>query len=129
MKNSKIPPTYQNVMPYLIIKKASAFIDFAKNVFSASEIYKVMSDPETVMHAQLMIGDSTIMCADASEKFPSQPAGLFLYVDNADDTYKNAIEAGATVVTALSDQPYGRSGSVADPFGNTWWITSVISNQ
>ena len=53
------------------------------------------------------------------------PAGLFIYVEDADETYKKAIEEGATVVTTLSDQAYGRSGGVKDPFGNTWWITAA----
>jgi dihydrofolate reductase len=58
-------------------------------------------------------------------KFNIQTSGLFVYVANADETYNKAIEAGASVKTVLSDQQYGRSGGVIDPFGNTWWITSV----
>lgn len=54
-------------------------------------------------------------------------AGLFVYVSNADETYNKALEAGATVKTALSDQQYGRSGGVTDPFGNIWWLTAVKS--
>jgi uncharacterized glyoxalase superfamily protein PhnB len=65
------------------------------------------------------------MFADTTEKITSQTAGLFIYVDNADETFKMAIEEGATVVSEVSDHPYGRSGGVKDPFGNTWWITSV----
>jgi uncharacterized glyoxalase superfamily protein PhnB len=72
-----------------------------------------------------MIGESTIMFADVTDKYKTQTAGLFVYVDNADETFKNAIEEKATIITPVSDQPYGRSGGVTDPFGNTWWITSV----
>jgi PhnB protein len=124
-KNSKIPPNYQTVMPYLIIKGAEQFIDFLKNVFEATETYRVMRDEHTIMHAEAMIGQSTLMLAESTDKYEPRTAGLFVYVDDADIRFKKAIDAGASVINAVSDQPYGRSGGVTDPFGNSWWITSL----
>lgn len=124
-KDQGIPANYQTVMPYLIIKDATKFIAFTEKVFGATLGYKTMRDENIIMHAEVMIGESTIMFADATEKFKPRPAGLFVYVANADKTYAIAIESGATIITKLSDQPYGRSGGVTDPFGNSWWITSV----
>lgn len=112
-------------MPYLIINNAPAFIAFTQRVYGAAEIYKAMRDEKTIMHAEIMIGGSTIMFADSTEIYAESPAGLFIYVENADETFKKAIDEGATIVAELADQPYGRSGGVKDPFGNTWWITSV----
>ncbi|MDQ6905015.1 MAG: hypothetical protein M3139_18640 [Bacteroidota bacterium] len=43
-------------------------------------------------------------------------------MDDADETYKKAIEAGGISITEVADQSYGRSGGVKDPFGNSWWI-------
>jgi PhnB protein len=123
---SKIPPNYQTVMPYLIVQDGEKFIAFVKQVFDATETYKAMRDVNTIMHAEVMIKESTIMFADSTNEYAPRTAGLFVYVDDADETYKKALEAGATKVTELSDQPYGRSGGVTDPFGNTWWITSII---
>lgn len=65
------------------------------------------------------------MLADSTEKFSVRTAGLFIYVDDADDTFKKAIDTGATTVAAVADQAYGRSGGVQDPYGNVWWITSM----
>ena len=124
--NSKIPENYQTLMPYLILRNAEKFIAFTKDIFSAIEITKVMRGENIIMHAEIMIGESTLMIADATEGYEPQTSGLFVYVDNADSTYKKAIDLGATIITPLSDQPYGRSGGILDPFGNTWWITSVI---
>ncbi|MFI5187213.1 MAG: VOC family protein [Chitinophagales bacterium] len=124
-KDLKIPANYQTVMPYLIVKDAERFMTFTKIVFDAIETSKMMKDENTIMHAEIMIGESTIMFADSTDKYEPRTAGLFVYVDNADERYKKAIAAGATIITALSDQPYGRSGGVTDPFGNTWWITSL----
>ncbi len=124
-RDPRIPANYLTVMPYLILENAVKFISFTEKVFGAKETYKIMRDPVTVMHAEIMIGECTIMFADTSDKYKPQPAALFIYVDNADERYKKAIAAGATALTEVADQPYGRSGGITDPFGNSWWITSV----
>ena len=49
------------------------------------------------------------------------------YVDNADATFQTALDAGAKSIMPPADQPYGRSGGIIDPFGNTWWITTPLS--
>jgi len=59
------------------------------------------------------------------EDWLPQPAGLFIYVENADEGFRKAKEAGAQVIMEPVDREYGRSCGVKDPFGNTWWITSV----
>ena len=123
---SKIPENYPTVMPYLIIKNAAAFIEFMQDVFDALLSGKHMRDEKLIMHAELKIGNSSIMLADSTDQYPPGNAGLFIYVEDADTTYKKAIDKGSTAVTKLSDQSYGRTGGVKDPFGNTWWVTSVI---
>jgi PhnB protein len=127
-RDQEIPAVVQTVIPYLILKDASKFIAFTEKVFNATQAYKVMRDENIIMHAEIIIGESKIMFADVTDKYKTQCAGLFVYVKNADETYKIAIEAGATILSELSDQPYGRSGGVTDPFGNTWWITSIKTN-
>ena len=112
-------------MPYLIIKDAAGFLQFTKDVFGAEERMKHMRDENIIMHAEIKIGDSSIMFADATDEFSSSTAGMFIYVTNADATYNKAISLGATSVMPMCDQPYGRTGGVKDPHGNTWWITSV----
>ena len=125
-KDPKIPANYQTVMPYLIIKDAAKFITFTENVFAATQGHKAMRDENAIMHGEVVIGESIIMFADATEQFQIQNAGMFVYVADADEAYQKAIDEGASIVSPLSDQPYGRSGGVKDPFGNTWWITSPL---
>ena len=122
----KIPQGHQSVMPYLILPEAENFSEFTKQVFGAKvSLTKLREDEKTIMHSELMIGNSTIMFAGTTEQFTPQTAHLFVYVDNADETYQKALNNGATSVMGLSDQDYGRTCGVLDPFGNTWWITSV----
>ena len=124
--NTNIPSHYQTVMPYLILPDVSAFMEFARAVFDAEEKVKHMDDNERVMHAEIIIGGSTIMAGESNEQWNPQPAGLYINVENADETYQKALDAGASSVMELSNQDYGRTCGVADPFGNTWWITSPI---
>lgn len=123
---SKIPEGYPTITPYLIIKNAAAFIQFTQNVFNAELVNKHMRDENVIMHGEIKIGNSIIMFADSTPEYVPMNAGLFIYVEDADASFKKALDNGASIVTALSDQSYGRSGGVKDAFGNTWWITSVI---
>jgi PhnB protein len=125
MKKVNIPEGYPQLMPYLIVPGAAAFIEFTKNVFGAEENYKAMRDEKLIMHAEVKIGDSVIMLADATEEFAKQGAGLFVYVDNCDQIYEKALANGALAKMPPADQSYGRSAGFTDAFGNTWWITSV----
>ena len=79
-----------------------------------------MRDEENIiMHAEIKIGNSIIMFADSTAEYKPMNAGLFIYVEDADITYKKAIDEGAAVVTELGNQSYGRSGGVKDVFENT----------
>jgi uncharacterized glyoxalase superfamily protein PhnB len=125
-KNANIPDHYQRVMPYLILAHASRFLTFTQTVFDAQKTHLAMRDDQLIQHGELMIGECTIMFADSTAKYEPRPAGMFVYVDDADLTYAKAISAGAKSVSPVADQPYGRSGGVLDPFGNTWWITEPL---
>lgn len=123
-----LPKGHQVIMPYLMVKGALKFIDFVKAVFNAeltTSMHKLREDTKTVLHSEVTIGGSTIMFTDATEQWREQTANLFVYVDNADETYKKAIASGAVTVMELSNQDYGRTCGVTDPFGNVWWITSI----
>ena len=125
MENLKIPEGYQRVMPYLILADAEKFLEFTERVFGAKEKMKIMEENGGgVMHAEIVIGDSVIMVAESRGQWGPSPAGLYVYVENADETYQRALEEGAAPVTELSDQSYGRTGGVKDTNGNIWWIVS-----
>jgi PhnB protein len=116
--------TKQVVIPYLIIPNADRFYDFVNKVFGGKETQRFLTQDKTVMHGEVNIGGSTIMFADCGDEWTPQPAGLYISVENADETYRRALDHGATVVMELSNKDYGRTGGVKDPFGNTWWITA-----
>ena len=118
---------HQTIMPYLIIENATAFIDFAQKVFKMELQAMVPRSEGIIMHAELRNEGSTIMLADATSELSPIPAGMFIYVSNADSAYQLAMDNGATSVMKPSDQNYGRAAGVKDTWGNTWWITSLPS--
>jgi len=122
----KIPNGHQAVMPYLMLVDAAKFIVFCQKVFNATLLSsRKRDDGVTIMHAEVNIDGSTIMFSEASKEWKPATSNMFVYVDNADKTYQLAVDAGAVTIMELSDQDYGRTCGVTDPFGNVWWITSV----
>jgi PhnB protein len=64
MATKSIPDGYHTVTPYLIVKGAAAAIEFYKRVFGATELMRMPSPDGRIGHAEIKIGDSTIMLAD-----------------------------------------------------------------
>jgi hypothetical protein len=65
------------------------------------------------------------MLFDSYEGWPETPGFFRLYVADANATYEQAIRAGATLVTEVTELFWGdRVGRVRDPFGNIWWLQS-----
>jgi PhnB protein len=65
---------------------------------------------------------------EAHGPFQPMPTMFYLYVENTDAWYERAIEAGATSISAPTDQHYGdRVGAVRDPFGNEWYMATHIA--
>ena len=96
-----------------------------RTFFDAEEKYRVMRNETILMHGEISINGNHIMFADATEDFAEQTSGMFIYVDDCDSVYQKAIGNGATAMMPPADQSYGRSAGIKDPFGNSWWMTSV----
>lgn len=131
MSVKAIPEGYHSVTPYLGIDKAGEAIDFYKNAFGATQVMRLDMPDGRVGHAELRIGDAAIMlgtpCEQMALRNPSEhpSVGLHLYVNDVDAQFKQAVAAGATVVSEPSDQFYGdRSASVKDPFGHLWFLAT-----
>jgi PhnB protein len=124
-----IPDGYHAVTPYLIVDGAAKLIDFLKETFGATELFRMGAPGGKVGHAEVKIGDSNIMIADNSSEWASRPAMLYVYVSDIDETHKRALAAGATQVKEPANQFYGdRSSGVTDPFGNYWGIATHVED-
>lgn len=131
MKHSAnpVPVGYHAVTPYLLVAGVPRLIAFLRHAFDAQEESRYTQPDGSVMHAELRIGDSVIMMAEAGKQWPAMPSALNLYVADADATYARALRAGATKVNEPTDQFYGdRCGGVKDPCGNIWWISTHVED-
>lgn len=119
--------TYRTVTPYLVVPDADAELTFLKTAFGGSEVSCQRNADNSVMHAEIKVGDSLVMLGQAGGDWKPLTAALYLWVDNVDATYSKALEAGATSQSAPEDKPYGhRNAGVVDRNGITWWIGSPV---
>ena len=115
--------TMHTIIPYLIVDGAAELIDFLREAFGAEEQARVPLPDGTLMHAEVMVGDSAIEMGDSGGQWTPRPAALHLYVKDADATYARALAAGGTSMYAPVDQAYGdREAGVKDKWGNHWYI-------
>jgi PhnB protein len=121
------PDGYNNVTPYLVVSDAGKLIDFLKETFGAKERMRMPGPDGMVAHAELEIGDSVVMMGtNPSDLFPAM---LYVYVDDADATYRKALAAGAVSTEEPNDTFYGdRRAEVRDPFGNRWSFATHIED-
>lgn len=126
MQRMKITAGHQQAMPYLIIERAEGFIDFVKKIFNGQEMIRSLDANKKIQHSEILIGDSTIMVTEASSAYPAQQSSMYVYVKDTDQTYFNAIDAGAKSLMKPMEEDYGARGAgFQDPFGNTWWIATL----
>src|SRR5918999_2353845 len=132
-----VPEGYHTVTPYLAVDNAAEAIDFYRRAFGAKERVRMPGPGDTVMHAELEIGDSHVMLSDPFPQASTTPpkelggtsASVFMYVEDIDSVYRQAIDAGATSLMEPDDMFWGdRFGSVQDPFGHSWTIATHIED-
>ncbi len=127
-----IPDGYQSVTPSLTFKDSAKAIEFYKKAFGA-KVKDFLPNPagKGIMHATIQIGNSILMMGDempnckSAETLGSCPISLYVYVPNADETFKQAVAAGATAAMPVAEMFWGdRAGSLKDPFGYSWMIAT-----
>lgn len=133
-----IPEGFSSITPVFVFKDSRKAIDFYKQAFGAQELFVMPGrDGNGVMHAELKIGNSIIMLGDecpemsnkSVETLGGSPLNLYLYVENVDQAFRRALEAGAQSLVAVEDMFWGdRTGTVQDLFGYRWTLATHIKD-
>ncbi|MEP6639361.1 MAG: VOC family protein [Chloroflexota bacterium] len=123
------------IVPMLSLRDAGRAVDFYQRAFGAIEHSRVTS-PEGRVVALLAIDGAEFGVVDEAaavgnlspETLSGTSVRMSLYVADPDAVAKRAVEAGAELLFAVEDQPYGmRQGRVRDPFGHHWLIGRPIA--
>jgi PhnB protein len=117
-QSSFTPEGWHTVTPRIVTRDPKQLVDFIKHVFETTGEYR------TDRPVTLSIGDSIVMISDTGAR-ETKSAFLYVYVADADATYRRAIQAGAKSIEEPANVPYGdRRAMVEDPWGNTWQIAT-----
>jgi PhnB protein len=129
-----IPEGFHSVTPGLVVRGAAQAIDFYKKALGAEELVRMPGPDNTIMHAEIKIGDSIIFISDEAPgrgvtKSPQTLGGctgtLNIYVPNVDQVFKQAVAAGGKETMPVADQFWGdRYGTFTDPFGHSWGLAT-----
>ncbi len=129
MTVAPIPAGYTSVTPWMISPDTAALMDYLTAAFDAVECGRLVDDQGRVAHAEMRIGNAMVMMFDSRPEWPATPAFLRLYVDDADATHRQAVAAGGSSVTEVTELFWGdRVGRVRDRFGNLYWIQTRIAD-
>jgi uncharacterized glyoxalase superfamily protein PhnB len=119
--------TYRTVTPYLVVTDADAELAFLKAAFGGVEVGCQRNSDNKVMHAEVRIGDSLVMLGQSSGSWKARTAAFYLWVDDVDAAYAQALGAGATSESKPEDKPYGhRNAGVIDKNDIAWWFGAPV---
>lgn len=123
------PDRYYTVTPAIQVPGAARVIEFIEQVLDGKVEERYDMPDGTVAHCEVRIGDSIVMLGETQQPSDAMPASLFVYVNDVDDTYRRALEAGATSIEAPQNQFYGaRVGRLRDQAGNRWVIATHMED-
>ena len=113
-----VPPDWPRMATRIFTADARGLVRFLVDVFEAT------GDYQTNRPSEIRIGDSVLLVSGTTER-AAHGAILYVYVVDADATYRRAIAAGAKSVEAPAIMPYGdRRAMIEDRWGNTWQIAT-----
>ena len=137
IRNGK-PEGYTTLTPFLVCSPATEAIRFYEEVFGASLVSRMEGPNDTVMHAELDLGDGRLQLSDPNEQYglvvPDRSGDLVsdsicIYVPDVDAVFAKAVERGATVREKPDTFVTGdRFASIYDPFGHRWAVMTKVED-
>lgn len=131
--NQPVPPGFHTITPSLNVRNGAQAIEYYKKALGAQERMRMVGPDGSISHAELQIGDSIVFLTDENpgmgnkspETLGGSSGGFYLYVEDVDQAFQQALEAGGKQTFPVTDMFWGdRMGNFTDPYGYSWTIAS-----
>ncbi len=129
-----VPDGCNTVNVYLVVPNSVDAMALYEKALGARTVMRMPGpDGESTMHAEIQLGNSTIMLTDENPEYkvhaPATLGGvassLHLYVEDVDAVFAQAVTAGFEVMQPVMDMFWGdRFGKLVDPYGHQWSIAT-----
>src|ERR1700737_1032811 len=96
-----IPEGFHTITPNIIVDGVDSAIEFYKKAFGAEEKVRLTMPDGKIAHCELIIGDSRLHLGEAMEGWPLHPLLAQLFVEDSDELFKRAVDAGAKVTMPM----------------------------
>ncbi len=125
-------------VPVLAITSGVTDLEFYKQAFKAKELWRLNNADGSVHVAAFSINGATFRFHEESksgrisspDKAGATTVTIGLTVDDVHAFVADAVSAGATLVSPVTDFDYGyRQGEIKDPFGHHWLIEKLLSQE
>jgi PhnB protein len=130
------------VVPHLVVRDATAAVEFYSRAFGATVLYRSPSPSGAGEHIHLRVWSSLLQVSTeepaqrgeriegallaSPETLQGSTCVFQVRVDDVDEAYKRAVDEGAAPAWPPIDMFWGdRYGWVRDPFGHVWAFASV----
>jgi PhnB protein len=121
-----IPDGFHTITPNIIVDDAEQAVAFLKKAFGATETYRLTMSSGKIAHCELKLGDSVLNLGQSMDGWPSHGLVAQIYVEDSDELFQRAVDAGAKEIMPMTDMFFGsREGRIADPLGNVWTIATL----
>jgi PhnB protein len=130
MAVNPVPEGYNTVTPSLIVEDAAGMLQFIEAAFGGKLQFRMDRQDGKVSHSEIMIGDTRVMVGEAAPEHPAVANGsMYMYVQDADATYRQALAAGASSISEPEVMFYGdRTAAVRDRWGVRWALATHVED-
>ena len=125
IQNRSIPTA--TVIPVLAYPDVAEAVAWLTRAFGFRERLRIGTH-----RAQLVVGDGAVIVTDrrrGSSQAERSTDSVLVRVEDADAHHDRAVAAGATIIDAPTDYPYGeRQYTAEDPAGHRWTFSESLAD-
>lgn len=121
------PEDMGRITAYLLYEDVGAALEWLSKTFGFKERMRLPGPDGKITHAEMEFADGVIMLGNPGPDYRNPKRlghttqMLYVYVDDVDEHYEHAVQAGATILEEPADMFYGdRRYGAEDPEGHQW---------